>query len=148
MPELTSTSTIDRRNLLSLLWLFVMLNFIYCDVIALHDRDVLTQLLDGRAGPMDITPVFLLLASVLMEIPILMVLISRLLPYVANRVANILAGGIMIVVQTASLFAGEASLSYIFFSAIEIATLASIVVLAIRWRDGAPLGQVSRPAPR
>jgi hypothetical protein len=144
MPALSSPITIDKRNLLSLLWLFAMLNFIYCDLIALHDREVLAQLLDGKAGAMQITPLFLLLASLLMEIPILMVLLSRLLPHLANRIANIVAGGVMIVVQTASLFAGEPAMYYVLFSTIEIATIAGIVVLAARWRNL----QSATPAPR
>lgn len=129
-----ATPRIEKPQLLSLLWIYLLLNFIYCDVIGLHDAAILGQLLEGQAGPLQITPVFLLLSSVLMTIPISMVLVSRLAPRPANRVANIAAGLFMIAVQTASLFAGVPSPAYLFFSAIEIAGLVLIVVMAVRWR--------------
>ena len=127
--------TLDRPRLLSVLWIFLVLNFIYCDVLALHDGAVLTDLLSGQVGTLQITPTFLLAASLLMEVPMSMVLVSRLARCTGNRIANIAAGSFMILVQAASLFAGTTpSLSYLFFSAIEIATLATIVVLAVRWK--------------
>ena len=129
---------IDRPHLLSLLWIFLLLNFIYCDIIVLHDGGVLQDLIAGRAGALDVTPTFLLLVSLLMEIPIAMVLVSRLAARTHNRVANVTAGAIMIVIQTSSLFAGGAPAtsdwSYLFFSAIELATLVAIITLAIRWK--------------
>jgi hypothetical protein len=118
------------------LWIFLVLNFIYCDVLALHDGAVLSSLLTGQVGSLEITPGFLLAASLLMEVPMGMVLVSRLAPRTGNRLANVIAGVFMIVVQTASLFAGTVpSPSYLFFSALEIGTLASIVVLAVRWKQ-------------
>jgi hypothetical protein len=125
--------TLDHQSLLSLVWLFVLLNFLYCDVVGLHDAAVLSSLLDGRAGDLEITPAFLLASSVLMEIPIAMVLVTRLASRRVGRTASIVAASFMTIVQSASLFVGVPSPSYAFFSAIEIATLIAIVLLAIRW---------------
>jgi hypothetical protein len=134
MTTVSTPTAIDRPRLLSVLWIFLVLNFIYCDVLALHDGAVLSDLLGGTVGALEITPGFLLAASVLMEVPMSMVLVSRLARRTASRIANIAAGSFMIVVQTASFFTGTAvSPSYAFFSAIEIGTLAAIVLLAIRW---------------
>jgi hypothetical protein len=134
----TVRTRIDRPQLLSILWIFLLLNFIYCDIIVLHDGGVLQDLIAGRAGALDVTPTFLLLVSLLMEIPIAMVLVSRLAARAPNRIANIAAGAFMIVVQASSLLAGgdpaASDWTYRFFSAIEIATLATIVTLAIRWK--------------
>ena len=135
MTTTTHPTKIDTPSLLSLLWIYLLMNFLYCDVVGLHDGELLTTLLDGRAGTIAITPTFLLLASALMTVPISMILVSRLAPRTGNRIANIAAGLFMIVVQVSSLFSGAApSPSYVFFSAIEIAGLAVIVVLAIRWK--------------
>lgn len=135
MTALAVPARIGKPQLLSLLWIFLVLNFIYCDVLALHDGGVLTSLINGRVGSLEITPVFLLAASFLMEVPIGMVVVSRLVRRSANRIANIVAASFMIVVQASSLFAGTApSMSYVFFSAIEIGILVVILALAIRWR--------------
>ena len=130
---LTSTRpTLDRNRLLSLVWLFVLLNFIYCDVIGLHDPSVLRSLIDGHAGDIEITPPFLLASSALMEIPIAMVLVTRIASRRAARVTSIVAAAFMIVVQSSSLFVGVTP-SYAFYSTIEIAGLVAVIVLAVRW---------------
>jgi Family of unknown function (DUF6326) len=131
-PTLTK---IEKPRLLSLLWIFLVLNFLYCDVLSLHDAEILGDLANGHAGPLQITPAFLLAASFLMEVPMSMVLISRLAPRTGNRIANIAAGAFMILVQVGSLFTAiPPSLSYFFFTVVEVATLAAIVVIAIRWK--------------
>jgi hypothetical protein len=63
----------------SAVWLFAILNYLYCDLIGLMDPALLKGYLAGRVAGMDITQGFLLSASLLMEIPIAMVLLSRLL---------------------------------------------------------------------
>jgi MFS family permease len=119
---------------LSTLWIFVTLNYLYCDILGLMDAESLKGFLAGNVGGMDITQGFLLGASVLMEIPMSMVLLSRLLPYRANRWANIIAGTIMTIVQFGSLFAGSSPTAYyLFFSAVEISCTVGIVWYA--WRS-------------
>src|SRR5260370_4602753 len=80
----------DIKERLSVLWIFALLNYLYADVIALWailgsppaDTPHLGQL--ALAG-----------SAVLMEIPIAMILASRLLPLRANRLANIIPGRIV-----------------------------------------------------
>jgi hypothetical protein len=123
---------IDIKVKLSTLWLFATLNYLYCDVVTVMDPQKLKQFLAGTVGGMEITPVFLLGAGILVEIPIAMVLLSRLLKYKPNRWANIVAGIIMTVVQFFTLFSSPTSY-YVFFSSIEIATTALIVWYAWKW---------------
>ena len=118
---------------LSNLWIFATLNYLYCDVVTLMDPDLLKKFIAGNIGGVDITQGFLLAAGVLVEIPISMVLLSRVLNYSANRWANIVAGAIMTSVQLASLSARTPTLYYAFFSVIEIACTAVIVWLAWSW---------------
>jgi hypothetical protein len=130
----------NLKAILSALWIFVMFNYLYCDVMSLMDPVLLKQYLAGNAAGIQITPGFLLGAAVLMEIPIAMVLLSRILGYKANRLANIIAGSIMTLVQFSSLFFGSSTtIYYIYFSIIEIACTALIVWLAWRWTT--PEGQ-------
>jgi len=118
------------RSKLSTLWLFATVNYLYCDVVTLMDPGKLKGFLAGSIGGVEITPGFLLAAGVLVEIPMAMILLARLLPARANRWANIVAGAVMTIVQLASLFAGTPALYYVFFSVIEIGTTAAIVWLA------------------
>jgi len=97
----------DRKVILSSLWIFVTLNYLYCDIMSLMDPILLKQMITGQAGPIQMTQGFLLGAAIVMEIPIAMVILSRILKYRVNRSANIVAGIIMTVVQISSLFVGK-----------------------------------------
>lgn len=122
----------DRKVLLSTLWLFATLNFIYCDVVAVMDP--------VKRAPFQLTPGFLLGASILVEIPMAMVILTRVLPYGVNRWANILTGLIMSVVQVLSLFVAVPAMYYVFFSVIEIA--GTLFIVGSAWTWSRPQGRV------
>ena len=123
----------DIRVRLSTLWVFMLLNYLYCDVLGLFDPTT----------PKNMTQDALLAASLLMEIPIAMVILSRVLRYRPNRWANILAGAFMAVIQVATLFVGTLPSYYAFFSVIEIASLLFIVWTAWRWAEPAPASAIA-----
>ena len=126
----------DRmKSTLSTLWLFATVNYLYCDVVSLMDPHLLKQYVAGNVGGVSVTPGFLLAAGILVEIPMAMILLSRILGSRANRWANVGAGALMTIMQVATLFATKPALYYGFFSVIEIATTAAIVGLA--WKLGA-----------
>ena len=125
----------SMKSKLSVLWIFVTLNYLYCDVAGLMDRSQLSQYLAGRINGLDVSQGFLLASGILVEIPIAMVLLSRVLNHRANRVANIVAASVMTVVQIATLFVGTPRSYYIFFSIIEIACTAYIVLTAWKWSE-------------
>ncbi|MFC1481706.1 DUF6326 family protein [Candidatus Neomarinimicrobiota bacterium] len=133
-----NTNKMDPKVFLSTLWIFVMFNYLYCDVMGLMDPVILNQMLAGDLGFVKITEGFLLGAAVLMEIPIAMVLLSRILNYSANRWANIIAGTIKTVVMIMSMFVGDGpTLYYLFFGTIEMACTAYIVWYAWNWHEQA-----------
>ena len=124
----------DRKKVLSLLWIFATVNYLFCDVLTLMNSEDLQQILSGTVGSLEMTPNFLLGAAIYMEIPMAMILLSRFLKYKANRIINIIAGSIMTVAQIGSLFVGSGSTPhYTFFSIIEIGCTAFIVWYAITW---------------
>lgn len=129
----------DLRITLSSLWLFAVLNFVYCDVITLYDHVFIKQ-----ASTIQYTQGFLLGAAVLVEIPMVMVLLSRILKDPINRRVNIFAGGLMTAIQSVTLFVGTPTAYYVFFSVIEIATTVVIVWQAWTWTLPAP--EVPGPA--
>lgn len=128
-----NSTAIERRVLLSTLWLFAALNYLYCDVISLMDSNLLKQYLTGTVNGLEFTQGFLLGAAILVEIPIAMVLLARVLPYGINRWANIIAGLFMTLVQAATLFAGAPAMYYLFCSVLEIAATIMIVWFAWNW---------------
>lgn len=139
MNSIKNIVEMDMKVKLSTLWLFAILNYLYCDVVGLMDSELLRQYMTGSVGGMHITQGFLLGASILMEISIAMVLLSRVLKYRANRFANIIAGTITTLVQISTLFMGSSSMYYIFFSIIEIGCTSLIVWYAWKWAN--PEGQ-------
>jgi hypothetical protein len=85
----------DTKERLSLLWIFAFLNYLYADVLALWDIVGSPNLADAPHLP----PWALAGSAVLMEIPIAMIVACRLLPFRANRLANIIAGAICTLVN-------------------------------------------------
>jgi len=121
----------DRRARLSLLWVFVMLNLLLADVLSFLSADALKDILAGHAGQITITPGFLLLAAILTEVPIVMVVLSLVLPQRAARWANVIAG-VFTIVYIWGL--GSATPSYVFVAGIETVGCLLIVWSAWTWR--------------
>jgi hypothetical protein len=114
---------------LSMLWLLTILNYIYADILTLMDPSALNDILSGAIG---LTPLYMFLGAVMMEIPIMMIFLSLILKRTINRPANIVSGILKTLAVSGSLFVGEFSLYYLFFVLIEIAATVSIVIMA--WR--------------
>jgi hypothetical protein len=125
----------DTKERLSLLWIFAFLNYLYADVLALWDIVGSLKLADAPHLP----PWALAGSAVLMEIPICMIVASRLLPIGANRLANIIAAAIETLVNGFLTFvpplAGwgrpPAFSEYLFFATIE--TVATSVIIWQAW---------------
>jgi len=126
------------RRLVSALWLFAILCYLYCDVLGFYHAPHLAELLEGRAGSVEVTQGFLLGSAALMTIPIGMTLLSRIAPRPVARWATVVAGAVMTVAQAASLFVGSGvTLHYAYFSILEIATAAFLAgYAAFGWRAG------------
>ena len=122
-----TTKVRDVKAILATLWLFAILTYTYGDVVTLMDP--------VKHGSMQLTQGFLLGGSIFMMIPISMVLLSRILNYQASRLASIIAGTIMTVALTLTLFVAVPTIYYAFFSVIEIVCTGLIVWYAWNWRN-------------
>jgi hypothetical protein len=127
LPKIQETPSVKSK--LSALWLFAMLTYTYGDVVTLMDP--------VKHGTIELTEGFLLGGSIFMMIPLTMVLLSRLLPYRSSRIASIVAGIIMTIALTLTLFVAVPTMYYAFFTAIEIVTTSVIVWYAWTWRERA-----------
>ena len=132
-----TTGKMDTKILLIILWVFFSVNFMYADTLSKLEPGVLEGVMSGYVadGTVKITAGFLLGTAIMFEIPFLMIVLSWVLKYRANRWANIIAGTLFVVAQIGSLFAGAPSPMYIFYSIVEIAGLLLIVWLAWKWRN-------------
>ncbi|MDB9527662.1 DUF6326 family protein [Oscillatoria sp. CS-180] len=117
----------ETRAKLSTLWIFFLLNMIFRDLHELAKPEYLEALMNGQ-----VSELMLLLAGFVIEVPIAMVLLSRLLPYGANRWANIIAAAIILSLAIAY---GTTDLDDIFFLIVESAALSVIMWSAWRWRN-------------
>ncbi len=128
----------DTKERLSLFWIFALLNYLYADVVALF------AIAGNPAEAPHLTERALAGSAVLMEIPIAMILACRLLPFRANRLANIIAGGVVTLVNGFLTFvpplAGwgrpPAFPEYVFFATIETVCTLVIIWQAWTWSGG------------
>lgn len=120
----------DMKPKLSLLWIFYMFNAAYIDITTLY-----YSVFINHESKVHYTQVFLLGAAVLIEISIVMIVLSRLLNYRANRRANIGAGIFLTAVQLATLFVGTPTLAYAFLSIVMIGATGVITWYAWKWSD-------------
>lgn len=125
----------DRnRQILSTAWIFVTANYLFCDVLTLMDPTLIQAMATGSFPGIALDQTFLLVSAIVMEIPMAMILMSRLLPEPLNRWSNLIAGVAMTLVQIGSFSMGTApTLHYWFFSIVEIATTTCIAVASWRW---------------
>jgi hypothetical protein len=142
--EVAAREPRDRRVLLSTLWIFAVLNYLYADVIGLTFNRVLqpeawAQLGSGYVGSIRITQGFVLMTAVLMETAIAMVLLSRVLHYRPNRWANVGVGSLHTAAVAWSLSGGDLNVFYAFFATIEIACTLFIIWYAWTWPKPEPL---------
>ena len=125
----------DTRERLSLFWIFALLNYLYADVVALFAIVGSPNLSDAPHLP----PWALLASAVLMEIPIAMIVASRLLSFRANRLANIIAGTLLTLINGFLTFVAPllgwgrppAFAEYLFFATIE--TVCTVVIVWQAW---------------
>jgi Sec-independent protein secretion pathway component TatC len=118
-----------------------MFNMVFADILTFIKPGALQELWAGQAG-VNITDGLLLVFAMLLEIPIAMIMLSRILKPEANRWANTAAAAITTLFVVGG---GTAALHYLFFAAVEIGSMALIVwsVWAGRGSERAALRPVS-----
>ncbi|AFY55373.1 hypothetical protein Riv7116_2876 [Rivularia sp. PCC 7116] len=124
------TIGMDIKALLSTLWIFVLFNMIFRDLHEFGRPGFLEEIMTGIVNGVQITEGLMLIGGIMAEIPISMVLLSRVLKYKINRWANIIAGAITIAIIIQN---GVGDLDDMFFATIEIVSLSVIVWCAWKW---------------
>ena len=123
------TAKMDMKVKLSILWVVVMFNMLFADVLTLYIPENLEEIMT-RSTPVQITEGLMLVMAIIIEIPIIMIFLSRVLKYRVNRWANIIAAAITILFVVVG---GSLVLHYVFFAAIEVVCLSLIISYAWKW---------------
>ena len=121
---------IKPQTLFSTLWIFVLLNIVFRDLHQLGKIGFLEELMTGMVNGIKITEELALVGGILAEIPILMVLLSRILNHKANKWANISAGLITLIVFGTAL--PSADMDDIFHLVFEVAAI--LWIFRIAWK--------------
>jgi hypothetical protein len=123
----------DRKSVLSMLWVFVVFNYLYADIVILIFRPGAYESMAGRMAAS-----VALGATLLMELLLAMAFLSRVLEYSFNRWLNIIAG-IVGTAFVAVTLGPRAPVVYWMLSSVEIACTLFIVWYAWTWRSETPV---------
>lgn len=126
--------TIKTRTILSVLWIVLMLNMIYVDILTQNIPGSHEEML-AFAGETPISQL-MLYAAIMIEIPILMVLFSRLLKCGISRWVNVAAAVLMIVFVVGPEIGNPAvNPHYLFMGAIEVLCMIGVIIVAWQWKE-------------
>jgi hypothetical protein len=113
----------DLGTRLSTLWVVVMFNMVFADILTFIKPGALQEMSAGQAG-VHVTPGILLAFAILLEIPIAMIFVSRVLKPRASVWAN---GAAALITTVFVVGGGSWDLHYLFFATVEVACMALIV---------------------
>ena len=122
---------LGTKERISTLWIVVMFTMIFADILTIFTPGVLKQIIEGTTD-VKMTKELLLVFAVLLEIPIIMIFLSRVLQYRLNRWMNIIASVITILFVIGG---GSLYLHYIFFASIEVICMLMIIRYSLKWKE-------------
>ncbi|MCG8569704.1 MAG: DUF6326 family protein [Spirochaetes bacterium] len=130
MDSIKKNNKLEVGEKISLLWIVILFSMIFADILSFMLPGSLKEIIDGTVTSFEITQEILLVFALLLEIPIIMIFLSRILKGNINRWANIVAAIITIAFVIGG---GSLTLHYIFFAAVEVISMLIIIWLAWKW---------------
>lgn len=121
--------SLQNRITISCLWTFIGLNMVFADVLSLYTPGTLPQLLEGTTEGVVLSEQLMLIAAVFLQVALVMIVLTQLLPGKACRYANMLA---VVITSAFVIGGGSAKLHYLFFASCEVAAM--LCILALAWR--------------
>jgi len=120
---------INIKTIISTLWIFILFNIIFRDLHEFISPGFLEEALKGYVNGQKITEGLLALGVLVVEIPVAMVLLSRVLKNKINRWINMITSAVCIPL----IITGVTDLDDIIFATIEILALLAIICIAWKW---------------
>jgi hypothetical protein len=128
---------VDTKLILMSAWIVLMWLYIYCDWFGLFRPGIISSMMSGKMGPLDVSQASLFLGGLLMVIPSLMILVCVLATARLSRIVNLAASAIYFLVNIGNL-AGEMWAYYYLFGLLEFGLVILIFIVSLRWpRQGA-----------
>jgi len=126
---------VNMKAKLALLWVALMFFYIYNDIFSLFQPGHVAGLVEGELEGVQFTQTLLFGASVLMALPSIMVLLSLILKARVNRLVNIVAGILHILVLIGTQFVGEGETWFYwrFYEILEALFIVLIIWNAWKW---------------
>jgi len=126
------TKKLNTATKLSTLWIVIMFNMAYADILSLNIPDV-SEELASFAGDTPISQL-MLAGAIILEIPILMIFLSRILKYKVNRWANIIVAIAMILFVIGPEVSNDSiNPHYLFIGTVEVICMLTIIWTAWKW---------------
>ena len=122
----------DIKTKLSTLWLVVMLNLIFADILSITMELLEDGIIDIIGPDVSFT---MAIAAILINIPIFMIYLSRKLSDKTNRLVNIVAAIITIIFVIGG---GSWLPHYLIIASVEVVVLLLIIYTAFRWKQPTP----------
>lgn len=125
---------VSVRHKLSALWVAMLFVFAYVDLFSLYRADVRAQIEAGEMAGFTVGEGFLLATTAYVLVPSVMVFLSLVLPRRVARPATV----VLALAYAATIAVGAIGEwgYYVLGSVVEVALLATMVVLARRWPAG------------
>ena len=132
----------DVKAILSAAWIFYMFNQAYGDITTLY-----YSIFINTTPSVHYTNTFLLFGAILVEPAMAMIVLSRILKYRVNRLANIVVAIALTAVSAVSLFVGTPTPVYAFIAVISIGTGVAVAWVAWTWVDTSGEAGATHPVP-
>ncbi len=116
---------IDPRSLLSTLWIFILFNMIFRDLHQFANKQFVEDLL-----VQDINEKLVLVFGIILEIPILMVVLPKILGETANRWANSIAALTLVLGMLSTI--PKADMDDYFFMGVQSLALVGILYITFK----------------
>ena len=119
------TDKLSPQSLLSTLWIFILFNMIFRDLHQFASEGFIQEIMNLKVSEVE-----LLIYGVLLEIPISMVLLSRILKVKLNKWVNLFAA----IISMLGLFSTipQTDLDDLFFMAVQVVAYFFIIRTALR----------------
>lgn len=128
----TLTSRTAGPQLLSTIWISVLLSMLFRDVHEYLREGFIAELATaGTVNGGEVTGTTLLVSGIVLQLPLAMVVLARVLPRRTNRIANIIVAAVM-ALGVAGTWPKDAD--DIIFGIFQLASLAFIAAISLRWQ--------------
>ncbi|HWR11250.1 MAG TPA: DUF6326 family protein [Rectinemataceae bacterium] len=123
---------VNTKIIIMSAWIALMCLYIYCDILTFFRPGTIGGIMSGKMGFLDVSPMSLFSASLLMVVPSIMILVSALTAASVSRVINMAVSAIYFLVNIGNLI-GETWAYYFLFGLLEIRVVILIFVISLRW---------------